>query len=103
MLTLSTLRLGLIVAASIAGLALVCFIFDAVGDAREAKTRAEYADAARKKNVEIGNFNTAQEAIDALVDAKVTEALVAAGRVPGKHPATAEQAAALNAIRRAGQ
>lgn len=79
------------------------FLIDAIGDRREAQVRAEYTEAARRKNVNIGAFNTAQKALDAVIDAKVQEALKASGKIPSEHKASAEQAAALNAIRRAGR
>lgn len=79
------------------------WVADAIGDHREASVRAEYTEAARKKNVAIEHYNTAQEALDAVIDAKVQEALAAAKAVPSELHYTPEQAAAITAIRRAGR
>ena len=86
-----------IIGAVLAGL---FFIVDAIGDRREAQVRAEYAEAARKKNIEIGQFNSADDAVAALVDAALKDRLAAAGQIAGACPATAAQAEALTALRR---
>ena len=77
------------------------FLIDAVGDQREAKVMARIAAAAKAKNLEIGQFNTADEAMAAIIERSVTEAEIRARGVAGQCPATAEQAQALTAIRRA--
>jgi len=92
-----------IVGAVLAGL---WFAVDQIGNVREREVRAEFDRAALEKNVDIAGYNSAAEALDAVIAAKVSEALAAAGKVPpapGSSGATAEQAAALNAIRRAGR
>lgn len=102
MLTLGTLRLGLIVVAVIAGMTGLYVIFDAIGDLREAKVRAAFDEAARRKNVDISAYNDAESAIDAIVAAKVKEALERSKAVPSELKYTADQAQAINAIRQAG-
>lgn len=66
----------------------------------KAEVRLEYAEAARKKNIEIGNFNTADDAVAAVVEAALTARTQAAGQVADSCPATKAQAQALTAIRR---
>lgn len=69
MLTLTTLRLGFIVAAGVAGLALVYYVFDAIGDQREAQVRAEWAEATAKAK------DDARKQADAAEDARLPAAL----------------------------
>lgn len=76
------------------------WLVDEIGDRREAKVRTEYAEAARKKNIEIGNLNSAEDAVAALVEAALAGKTAAAAQVAGNCPATKEQAQALTAIRR---
>jgi hypothetical protein len=66
----------------------------------KAEVRAEYAEAARKKNVDIAAFNSADDAVAAIAEAALAGQVEKAGKVVGACPATAEQAAALTAIRR---
>lgn len=54
-------------------------------------------------NVKLDTLSDTQEAIDAIVAAKVAEAMADARRVPSTFKYTAEQAEALNKIRRAAQ
>ena len=90
--------LWLVVIGTVLGGAFV--LVDAIGDRREARVRAEYAEAARKKNIEIGNFNSADDAVAALVDAALAARAQAAGQVAGACPATKDQAKALTELRR---
>ena len=78
----------------------VYYVVDAIGDRREAQVRAEYVEAARKKNIEIGNFNSADDAVAALVEAALAAKAQAAGQVAGACPATKDQARALTELRR---
>ncbi len=66
----------------------------------KAEVHAEYAEAARRKNLVIGEFNSAQDAVDAIAEATVAAQLAHAQVIPGTCPATKEQASALTAIRR---
>ena len=89
---------------TVAGVVFIAFAYwlvDRIGDIREFKVRTEFAEAARKKNVEIGAFNSADEALAAILEKAITEADIRARGVAGQCPATAEQAQALTAIRRA--
>lgn len=74
-------------------------LFDAYGDNRERKVHAEYAEAARRVNVEIGKSNNASDVMKAVADAERDKAVAAAAKVPGTCPATPEQAQALTRIR----
>lgn len=76
------------------------FLIDAIGDRREAAVRAEYVEAARKKNVEIAGFNSADDAIAAIAEAALQQHLATAQKVAGSCPFTPEQAAALTVIRK---
>ena len=78
----------------------VWWIVDSIGDRREAKVRAEYAEAARRKNIEIGKLNSADDAVAALMEAAIASKAAAASMVISSCPATKEQARALTAIRR---
>ncbi len=66
----------------------------------KAEVHAEYAEAARRKNIVIGELNSAQDAVDAIAEATIATRLAQAQAVPGTCPATKEQATALTAIRR---
>ena len=88
---------------TVVGVAFVAFAWwfiDKIGDIREFKVRTEFAEAARKKNVEIGAFNNADEIMAAIHEKAVMEAEIKAKGVAGQCPATAEQARTLTAIRR---
>ena len=78
----------------------VYYVVDMIGDRREAQVRAEYVEAARKKNIEIGNFNSADDAVAALMEAALAAKAQAAGQVAGACPATKDQAKALTELRR---
>lgn len=97
MLTMASLRLGLIVAAAIAVMGLVYFVFDAIGDAREAKVWA-------KVNAEIDGFNVDQDQINAADEetlalrAKVRASALAAGKFKSQCLLTAPEATTLGAI-----
>ena len=88
----------LVVIAGVLGGAFV--VVDAIGDRREAKVRAEYVEAARKKNVEISSVNSANDTVAALMEAALASKAAAAAQIAGTCPATKEQAQALTAIRR---
>ena len=63
MLTLTTLRLGLVVASTLALMAGLYIVFDAIGDAREEKVRAELtAQREAEKDAERQAVATAAEA-----------------------------------------
>ena len=76
------------------------WLVDEIGDRREAKVRAEYAEAARRKNIEIGKLNSADDAVAALMEAAIASKAAAAAMVISSCPATKEQARALTSIRR---
>lgn len=78
----------------------VWWLVDSIGDRRESKVRAEYAEAARRKNIEIGKLNSADDAVAALMEAALASKAAAAAMVISSCPATKEQARALTAIRR---
>lgn len=100
MLPVSLLPVVWLVILGVVGGALF-WLVDAIGDRREYKVRAEYAEAARKKNIEIGNFNSADDAVAAVVEAALkAKSAEAAGVNAPECPATKEQARALTAIRR---
>ena len=88
----------LVVAGVVAGGAWL--VVDSIGDRRENKVRAEYAEAARRKNIEIGRLNSADDAVAALMEAAIASKAAAASMVISSCPATKEQARALTAIRR---
>lgn len=76
-------------------------VVDRIGDRREAKVRAEYAEAARRKNIEIGRLNSADDAVAAVIEAALATKTTEAAGVSGPAcPATKDQARALTAIRR---
>lgn len=76
------------------------WLVDEIGDRREAKVRAEYAEAARRKNIEIGKLNSADDAVAALMEAAIASKAAAASMVISSCAATKEQARALTSIRR---
>mgnify|MGYP001613323146 CR=1 FL=1 len=78
----------------------VWWVVDSIGDRREAKVRGEYAEAARRKNIEIGKLNSADDAVAALMEAALASKAAAASMVISSCPATKEQSRALTAIRR---
>ena len=79
------------------------YLVDAIGDRREVKVHARYAEAARLKNEDIAKFNTDDERVSAVREALIAEAVAKAKGVPGQCPATPEQAKALTDIRKAGR
>lgn len=81
----------------------VYFVFDAVGDRREAKVHARYAAAANLTNEDVGKFNTDDEKVSAVREALVAKALTEAGKVEGQCTATPAQAKAITDIRRSGR
>lgn len=102
-MSLLAIRFFMWVAVAAGGIGLLWFVADKIGDAREAQVRAEFAEAARVKNVDLTNYNSAREAVDALVERSVNEALAKAAKVPSDLRYTEEQARAVTAIRRAAQ
>jgi hypothetical protein len=99
MLTLGTLRLGLIVVAAIAGMVGIYFVFDAVGDLREAQVWAKINKAIAVTNQATGAENEKDEETLALAEKLRGTALAAAKRMQGgKCPLTAEEATALGRI-----
>lgn len=76
------------------------WVVDRIGDAREYKVRAEYAEAARRKNVDISKFNSADDALAAVVEQALAAQVAASALVPGTCPASEPQAKALTKIRR---
>ena len=83
------------------GIAGVLWIVHELRDGARAEVRAEYAEAARRKNIEIGNLNSADDAVAAVVEAALRSKTEAAAGVNGPAcPATKDQARALTAIRR---
>ena len=84
-----------------AGLALsaLFWLVDEIGDRREANVRAEYDQAIADTNVDIGEHNTAESKVAAVAAAARAQALADAAKAKGdKHPASHEQAEALNRI-----
>lgn len=77
------------------------WLVDQIGDRREKKVRAEYAEAARRTNVDIAAYSTADDAVAAIAEAARVKAVEAARSVASANAATADQAKALTAIRRA--
>jgi hypothetical protein len=82
-----------------AGAAFLFWLVDEIGDRREAKVRAEYDQAIVETNADIGELNTAESKIAAVAAAARATALAEAAKAKGgKHPASQEQADALNRI-----
>lgn len=91
------LKLGL-VAAALVGL---FWLVDEIGDRRELKVRAQFAEAARKKNIDISAFNSADDSVAVLMERTLVMYAAQAGQAEGnKCPASPPQAAAITAIRR---
>ena len=99
MLPISLVPVAWLVIIGLVGGALF-WVVDEIGDRREAKVRLEYAEAARKKNIEIGNLNSAEDAVAALLEAALKAKTEAAAGVAGSCPATKDQATALTELRR---
>ena len=101
MLTLATLRLGLIVAAVLAGMVGLFVVFDAIGDLREAKVRAKIDAAIGITNAATGVANDADEETLAIAEQLRMAALAAAKKLPAvpQCKLTAEEAPALARIR----
>lgn len=84
----------------IAALGGLYWFIDAVGDIRVANVHAQYAKAADLTNADVAAFTDEDEKVAAVAEAMRGRALAAARAVAGdKHPASKEQAAALNQIR----
>ena len=81
----------------------VYWVADKVGDARVAGCHSGYAAAAGVVNEDLDAHATEEAKVAAVRAALVRKALTEAGQVAGKAPATADQAAALTRIRRAGR
>lgn len=104
MISLPVRLMPFVWAALAAGVIAVLFwLADAIGDAREASVRAEYREAARVKNVDLTKYNTAREVVDAIVEAELAARVAAAAAVPSELRYTPAQAAAITSIRRTGQ
>lgn len=99
--TISLVKPAIILGLIIATICGTLWLIDEIGDRREQQVHQRYANEALRRNVEIGATNTEAERIGAVLDGVVAKALADAAKVPGVHPMTAEQAAALNAIRSA--
>ena len=100
MITLQTLRLAGIVLAAVAGLGLVYVVFDAIGDAREAKVWGKINAAIDETNEETDAANV-DDAEERAVRQKLrVAALAAAAKVKGSQCLlTKEEALAIGAIR----
>lgn len=83
-----------------AGLVGLFWLIDTLRDGAKAEVRLEYVEAARKKNVEIGDYNSADDALSALVEAAVAAQAAKAKTVASTCTATPAQATALTALRR---
>jgi hypothetical protein len=66
-----------------------------------AEVHGEYRAEAERRNVKLRAVNTEAEIAGATLDAALEKAAADAAKVPGNFPMTAEQATALNAIRKA--
>ena len=76
------------------------FIWDEIGDRREAKVHARYAAAAEATNVDVRAFNSEEERVAHIAEAIRQKALAATREVAGTScSASPEQAAALSQIR----
>lgn len=83
------------------GIAGVLWVVHELRDGARAEVRAEYAEAARRKNIEIGRLNSADDAVAAVIEAALATKTTEAAGVSGPAcPATKDQARALTAIRR---
>ena len=79
--------------------AFLVWLWDEIGDRREAKVHARYAAAAEATNIDVRAFNSEDERVSAVAEALRVQALAKAKAVPGKHLATKAQAKALTEIR----
>lgn len=100
MLTLATLRLGLIVVAAVAGLAGLYILFDAVGDLREAKVMAKINAAIAITNKATGDANETDEETLAVAEKLRLVALATAMKMPRATQCelTADEAATLGRV-----
>ena len=89
------IALGVVLAISAA------WLFDAIGDRREAKVHARYAKAAEAVNLKIEDFTSEDERVAAISEAIRQKALASARTIPASNtcPASKDQAAALSQIR----
>lgn len=100
MLTLATVRLGLIVAAVVAFMGLIWFVFDAIGDAREAKVWAKVEETINDTNDKTKVANEQDAEKRALHERLRTSALLAAAKTKGMACLlTAEEALVIGAIK----
>ena len=85
---------------AVAGMGFLYWVADGIGDIRESKVHARYAAAAELTNEHVAAFTSEDEKVAAVSEALRLKALSAAQAVQGdKHPASKEQAEALNRIR----
>jgi hypothetical protein len=77
------------------------YVNETLGAGERAKVRAEYDQAIADTNVDIGEHNSAEAKVAAVAAAARAKALAEAAQAKGdKHPASQEQAEALNRISR---
>jgi hypothetical protein len=104
MAALLSLRLMPIIYCVLAGaiVAGAWWLVDTIREEARQEERAVFAEAARVKNIDLDKYATTQEALDAIIESELAKRVGAAGTVQSDLHYTAEQAAAISAIRKAG-